>query len=1159
MPAQDAPLKAFNIALNGRLITKLDGTQLPDNCFQELENFRYNDGGIEPIKGMTAISADLLNPIRNGFHFKKDSPVAEDYVFLQVGYTLYKSDTLANVPNLDTYSSFLTMPSLNTIYFTDAPDQSMVFCDGYKNYVWSGDEYRVASFINFDGIGDAATAQDNEGFYYNFTEQVINTLSDANNCATLHNNVQGNDRNTSGLWHFNSALTDSSGNGLTLTSSGTFAYTTGIFGNCAVFNGADTYLYRASNSLLSFEGGVWTFDGKFYITSLAANRPLFSDTTVILKWNFKTGTNDGVAPVVGKVYYAFDVVTAKATTLTLRNVYISSGDWSTGDAKGTMYYEYASGSDALTANCYLYTGTNQTGTLVCLGDGAEGSAGNNYITAYVDTNGAIHLKIHETYKTAADVLDMYTADSVIAINTWYHIEIVENGNNFYIFTATQVLGANFGSTTLLKSSTSAFRGHLYQLNFNIGRNPNDGPALFAGRMEEVRFSTIARHTTAWIVQQVPYGTADGTYIYVGATRPLQGVKFYVGTGNATACVPTVNYWNGSSWTDAPVVSDTTDVGGASLGQIGTIMFDDGSLVSSTKQTVIRNSLGFWYRFRFPTCDDNVVVYCVTVNAPVQAIQDIWDGVPRQIYSLVMQTSVFSDWTKGGYAMDYASNDPSTYADVSSLTSTQALYFGFNERMMGMKVDFGGTNVNTTNATLTVSYWNGKNWTSVGTIVDGTSNSGISFAQTGIITWNTISVANEFVTSIGNSAEWYYYRLTFSNDLAAPIFIDNVSGIPEPKEIRAYRYPILWQNRLWLLNDQSENKNEALGSSYGTVCVFNGTDSGSLVFGGMKELMAAQSLFTRYGSNLYENLIVCKRNETYLVDGFSFATAGQGQTPFVVYEVSGTRGCIAPLTMKSCDTGYEIAQGITKHTVCWLSSSGVVMFDSNSMIELSNDIGDRFFTDGANSILRSLANQSAAFYDPVKNEYHLLIPVGTSATYLNEEWVYDVVRKKWWKANRPTDKHFWCGFITEDAYGNEYVYGGSRDGFLERLEYGSDFDGSSITYKFRIPDILFDKSWDTRKELRDVRLVGKCRTTTTQKITMNHYGDGATATTTPAVPTISNNKAGRRFYKFMRSMAFIADTHSLEFTISTDDEALGGFEPLFVGGHFRAIDYDREDV
>ncbi len=59
-------------------------------------------------------------------------------------------------------------------------------------------------------------------------------------------------------------------------------------------------------------------------------------------------------------------------------------------------------------------------------------------------------------------------------------------------------------------------------------------------------------------------------------------------------------------------------------------------------------------------------------------------------------------------------------------------------------------------------------------------------------------------------------------------------------------------------------------------------------------------------------------------------------------------------MKQCDTGYEVAPGVTKHILTWLASSGVVMFDSNSIIEISNDIGDRFFSYGTNVILSSMS-------------------------------------------------------------------------------------------------------------------------------------------------------------------------------------------------------------
>ena len=112
----DKKLVPFNYPLNGRLLTKLDGTMLPDAHFQTLENLRYNDGGIEGVEGMTAISAALSSvagsgytKIQNGFHFKKTAPVAEDHVFVQVtnpttgkSKILKSAGTSAGVRALDT-------------------------------------------------------------------------------------------------------------------------------------------------------------------------------------------------------------------------------------------------------------------------------------------------------------------------------------------------------------------------------------------------------------------------------------------------------------------------------------------------------------------------------------------------------------------------------------------------------------------------------------------------------------------------------------------------------------------------------------------------------------------------------------------------------------------------------------------------------------------------------------------------------------------------------------------------------------------------------------------------------------------------------------------------------------------------------------------------
>ena len=61
--------------------------------------------------------------------------------------------------------------------------------------------------------------------------------------------------------------------------------------------------------------------------------------------------------------------------------------------------------------------------------------------------------------------------------------------------------------------------------------------------------------------------ANGDALYVGADYPFSGVIVDVDAGNDTASVLTINYWNGSAWTDT-TNTDGTDVGGDTLKQDG---------------------------------------------------------------------------------------------------------------------------------------------------------------------------------------------------------------------------------------------------------------------------------------------------------------------------------------------------------------------------------------------------------------------------------------------------------------------------------------------------------------------------------------------------------------------------------------------------------------
>ena len=1047
MATDDKALRTYNWPLNGRLITKLDGTLLPDSHFQVLENMRYNDGGIEGVGGMTKVKAAAFAKLKvqNGFHFKKTSPVEEDHIFVQVtdvsdgSSALYKSDgSSAGVPAVDTYTavSGVSLASDATVYFAEAPDQSMVFCDGVKNYVYSGTEYRAAQVINFD--------PNDHTIVHDYTEISNNNLTDSNNVFTLTNGTTGGvDANTNAYWELDNALTDSSGNSHTVTnpsSKVTFSTSAKIGTHCASFNGTDAYLSLSDDAHFDLSGKIWTIDLYVKITSLSVDRPIYYQTTASDNDSFK--------------------------------IYVTSG-------------------------------------------------------------GAVTLLIKAS---ASAVVTLATAAATVKTGSWYHIEVSQNNTAYYIFV----------NGSLSAYTTDAQYPANYTGDILIGKGSAN---YFSGLMDNIRVSVgVIRHTSTFTPPTTTYYTTASTsiaHLMIGSTRPLTGVKFYVNVANTATASCACSEWTGTEWSALTVTDGTIATAGKTLGQDGVVTW--ASTVTTSKLKVFNENLAYYYYFTFTNISATTAIEMVTVQAPVQELVDIWDGVPRLCYSFMKYTTAYADETTNVYQLDYDSSDTTTYSNIGGLTSSQYLYAGFSERITGLKIYLGELKVNVNAATIYVYYWNGSSWITCGPIDDGTSVDSISLNRTGVVTWSDPGKSNEFATTIGNSSQWYFYRISFSATLSADVYLDAIGGIPAQVDIAPYRFPIQWQNRLFLLNDQSNNSNVAIGSSYGTVCVFNGVDSGTLTFGGMRDLECGATLFTRYGGSIYENLIVCKKNETYLVDGTSF-------DDYIVYKISSTRGCVAPLTMKVCDTGYEVAPGLTKHTLVWLSTSGVIMFDANSMIEISNDIGDRFEQKTSSKINFTYSYKAAAFYDSMMGGYHLLIPTGTSV-YPNEEWVYDLVRKKWFQIKRGA-KYLWCGFEVDDSAGNKYVYGGTGDGYLERLEYGTTFDGVSIAYKFRLPDSLMNMSWDSRKELRQIRLVGVCKTTSSQTVLCEHFADGSTTASSPAVYAIPQTNSGHRFYKWSRSVSYRGNTHSLQFSITTSDETIG-LQPLFVAGTFKVIDPDLE--
>jgi hypothetical protein len=286
-------------------------------------------------------------------------------------------------------------------------------------------------------------------------------------------------------------------------------------------------------------------------------------------------------------------------------------------------------------------------------------------------------------------------------------------------------------------------------------------------------------------------------------------------------------------------------------------------------------------------------------------------------------------------------------------------------------------------------------------------------------------------------------------------------------------------------------------------------------------------------------VVFKRGETYLVDG---ATPDD----YRIYNVSQEIGCVAPLTVQECDVSFEVAPGVKKHVIVWQSARGIEMFDGNTITTVSDDISDFFDPTETNHINTSKIDEFVGFYDNNTHEYHWLCATGTS-TSLNREMVFDLKRKKWSEISR--SKKLRCGFTVKDSLGTRYVYGGTTDGYLERLENGTDFDGTAITYTWHLGDIPFAKSLMYDARFRKLQLVGISKNTSTNAVGITIYQDGKT--TGESVTAISQADSAKRVYSVDRSISSQGSFTSLKFSVSTDNETIG-FEPLMVSGLYEII-------
>jgi len=821
----------------------------------------------------------------------------------------------------------------------------------------------------------------------------------------------------------------------------------------------------------------------------------------------------------------------------------------------------------------------------------DGSSTNLYLTQHGWTFGRDQISVH----LAINGTDVVATSAVAGLGTnqWNHVAVVQNGASDYKIFCNGSLRVSSASAT----SPAAGNGNTVYIG---GTGPNDD---FLGFIDEFRISNTARYSSDFTPQSFAFGTGTITSAYVGSPLPLRGITFNLVSGyeNATAATAVVNQWASSQWQSVTGQSDGTSSGGVTLAQSGKISF--ASTASTAKQKNVSDVLAFWYKVDFYNIDSTTRIYQITLDAALQQIQDLWDGVytPCDVFIMLDGgTGAYNNWTPNVFSNEYDDANAGTFANLTITAAEDYLYVASLERLQGIRFSLAGGKENqVANVSMTVEYYSGnisEEWGGLN-IVDGTlGDNGNSLGKSGTVSWTPPARSSEFKTQVSGIASsrdvgiagrrsasrdytenpeeeandrrrWqgvnqehnfltagqskalrpiapidlYYYRIGFSANPTGALHIYNVACIPASLDVRGYKFPVFHDNSLFLCGNPDSEPNAVIYSAVGRPQVFNGEESGKLYIGDDTAPVCGASFSNQFGSTDTKILLMCKETSTWRITG---------EAPYAVHPVSMVDGCIAPYSIAVGE--IEIAQGIRRKVAVWVSQRGVVISDGTSIQEISTDIRDKFTPLHSNYLGASVIPTLHGRIDPVYNEYVLVVP-GSA------EWRYDFTENKWFRVGRGSAAYLNGSFPVYDTNGISYMYGFTPAGFVMRLDNGNTFATTSstnnITSTVRLGDIaLYNASLMFQSRIDWASLMFKVKSTTTSNVTCNYYVDGNQTATT--IDTVDPTRSGYVYVnREIHGQAKTGTFHSPEFTITTADETIG-FEPVMWGCEYMIVPREK---
>jgi predicted RecA/RadA family phage recombinase len=565
--------------------------------------------------------------------------------------------------------------------FSDAPIETIGYCNSKVSAMWGGDELTIGRFINFDPAGS---------FEYDYTDKVSNQSQ--NDTALLKRVSATINSNTMLMLHC-----DGGQGGVTFTdSSPTTPHTVTTNGNthtdtvtkklgtaAAKFDGTGDYLSIPDNADFDLSGGTWSIDFWIYPTTLAASTDYSiyehaTDASNYMVVILKTSTT------VGEAGIQLDIVSGGSSVVTVTSalslIKLNTFHHVAINENGNTYQifidglEVANVSDANRAANYtgsITIGEFQTAT----GSGFIGFLDEfriqNASTFTVNFNPAT-----EAYTTST-VTTTYLGSLLPAKSFKFYVKtanataatgnIQENTASGFANTNNQSDGTASGGVSLAQTGSITFSDtkdttkisiinglqmYWYKIVFTgidqdteiywitVGTAVQSAKDIWDGEAREVLSfkhfddNSVFQDYTINVFKNeydpnisstfAPSftGTTSSEAVYCGFSQRQMAlnISFSVGDTQTTTSALSVKYWNGTAWTAVDNLVDNTQTAGATWSKSGVVSWIPPTETSEFK-TQVQNELPFYYyklEFSATLSATNIRPYYISgIPAPIE--------------------------------------------------------------------------------------------------------------------------------------------------------------------------------------------------------------------------------------------------------------------------------------------------------------------------------------------------------------------------------------------------------------------------------------------------------------------------------------------------------------------------------------------------------------